>query len=114
MTWFLVAAAGPFAPGDREYLLEARQTQALSVAVHIPIVCFGIAFPAFDLLLEGLWLRTGDPLYPTIAKRWSKVMLALFATLRTPSRSRRASSSGARAVLGRGRSRVEQALLASR
>jgi hypothetical protein len=34
---------------------------------------------AFVLLLEGLWLRTGDPLYQTIAKRWSKVMLAPFA-----------------------------------
>src|SRR5687768_12274539 len=53
--------------------------QALSFAVHIPIVCFGIAFPAFVLLLEGMWLRTGDPLYRTIAKRWSKVMLILFA-----------------------------------
>jgi len=45
--------------------------QALSFAVHIPIVCFGVAFSAFVLLLEGLWLRTGDPLYRTIAKRWS-------------------------------------------
>jgi len=52
--------------------------QAHSFAVHIPIVCFGIAFPAFVLLLEGPWLRTGDPRYRTIAKRWSKVMLALF------------------------------------
>jgi cytochrome d ubiquinol oxidase subunit I len=33
---------------------------------------------AFVLLLEGLWLRSGDPVYRTIAKRWSKVMLALF------------------------------------
>jgi cytochrome d ubiquinol oxidase subunit I len=72
-------AAAPFAPVDQEYLFEARQMQALSFAVHIPIVCFGIAFPAFVLLLEGLWLRTGDPIYRTIAKRWSKVMLALFA-----------------------------------
>jgi cytochrome bd ubiquinol oxidase subunit I len=79
VNWFLLAAAAPFAPVDQEYLLEARQMQALSFAVHIPIVCFGIAFPAFVLLLEGLWLRTGDPLYRTIAKRWSKVMLALFA-----------------------------------
>src|SRR5215216_3665803 len=53
--------------------------QALAFAVHIPLVCFGIAFPAFVLLLERLWLRNGDPLYRTIAKRWSKVMLALFA-----------------------------------
>jgi cytochrome d ubiquinol oxidase subunit I len=72
-------AAAPFAPVDQEYLFEARQMQALSFAVHIPIVCFGIAFPAFVLMLEGLWLRTGDPIYRTIAKRWSKVMLALFA-----------------------------------
>jgi cytochrome d ubiquinol oxidase subunit I len=78
LSWFLLAAA-PFAPADQEYLFEARQMQALSFAVHIPIVCFGIAFPAFVLLLEGLWLRTGDPIYRTIAKRWSKVMLALFA-----------------------------------
>jgi cytochrome d ubiquinol oxidase subunit I len=75
----IVLAAGPFAPVDQEYLFEARQMQALSFAVHIPIVCFGIAFPAFVLLMEALWLRTGDPVYRTIAKRWSKVMLALFA-----------------------------------
>jgi cytochrome bd ubiquinol oxidase subunit I len=75
----LLLGTGPFAPVDQDYLFEARQMQALSFAVHIPIVCFGIAFPAFVLLLEGLWLRTGDPLYRTVAKRWSKVMLALFA-----------------------------------
>ncbi|HEY3206612.1 MAG TPA: cytochrome ubiquinol oxidase subunit I [Gaiellaceae bacterium] len=78
MTGLLLAAA-PFAPVDQKYLFEARQMQALSFAVHIPIVCFGIAFPAFVLLIEGLWLRTGDPLFRTIAKRWSKVMLVLFA-----------------------------------
>jgi cytochrome bd ubiquinol oxidase subunit I len=76
---FALAAAAPFAPVDKEYLFEARQMQALSFAVHIPIVCFGIAFPAFVLFMEALWLRTGDPVYRTIAKRWSKVMLALFA-----------------------------------
>jgi cytochrome bd ubiquinol oxidase subunit I len=79
MTLLFLLAAAPFAPADQEYLFEARQMQALSFAVHIPIVCFGIAFPAFVLMLEGLWLRTGDPVYRTIAKRWSKVMLALFA-----------------------------------
>ena len=75
----LLAAAGSFAPVDQKYLFEARQLQALSFAVHIPLVSFGIAFPAFVLFMEALWLRTGDPLYRTIAKRWSKVMLALFA-----------------------------------
>jgi cytochrome d ubiquinol oxidase subunit I len=74
-----LAAAAPFAPVDQEYLFEARQMQALSFAVHIPLACFGMAFPAFVLFMEALWLRTGNPLYRTVAKRWSKVMLALFA-----------------------------------
>lgn len=66
-------------PVDQQYLLEARQMQALSLAVHIPLVCFGIAFPAMVLFMEGLWLRTGDPIYRALAKRWSKAMLILFA-----------------------------------
>src|SRR5579871_283901 len=53
--------------------------QALSLAVHIPLVCFGIAFPALVLFAEWRYLRTGDPLYRTLARRWSKIMLALFA-----------------------------------
>jgi cytochrome d ubiquinol oxidase subunit I len=57
----------------------ARQMQALSLAVHIPIVCFGIAFPAMFLFVEGLYLRTGDKTYKALAKRWSKVALILFA-----------------------------------
>src|SRR5918999_2365799 len=60
-------------------LLEARQMQALSLGVHIPIVCFGIAFPAMFLFVEGLYLRTGDVTYKALAKRWSKVALVLFA-----------------------------------
>jgi cytochrome bd ubiquinol oxidase subunit I len=64
---------------SQPYLLEARQMQALSLGVHIPLVCFGIAFPAMVLFLEALSLRTGDPVYRALAKRWSKVMLILFA-----------------------------------
>jgi cytochrome bd ubiquinol oxidase subunit I len=64
---------------DQEYLLQARQMQAMSFMVHIPLVCFGIAFPAMVLFVEGLWLRTGDPLYKLLAKRWSKAMVLLFA-----------------------------------
>ena len=67
------------APVQQSYLLEARQMQALSFAVHIPLVCFGIAFPAMVLLTEWLYLRSGDQLYRTLARRWSKVMIALFA-----------------------------------
>ena len=53
--------------------------QALSFAVHIPLVAFGTAFPAMVVFAEWLHLRTGDPLYRTLARRWSRVVLALFA-----------------------------------
>src|SRR6202453_2175915 len=62
-----------------QYLLQARQMQALSLSVHIPLVCFGIAFPVMILFAEWRSLRTGDELYRTLARRWSKIMLALFA-----------------------------------
>ncbi|HEV7713144.1 MAG TPA: cytochrome ubiquinol oxidase subunit I, partial [Asanoa sp.] len=63
----------------QDYLLEARQMQALSFVVHIPLVCIGIAFPALVLFVEWRYLRTGDELYRTLARRWSKVLVALFA-----------------------------------
>ena len=71
--------AAALAPVEQEHLDQARQMQALSFAVHVPLVCFGIAFPSMVLLVESLYVRTGDPLYRTLAKRWSKVMIALFA-----------------------------------
>jgi cytochrome d ubiquinol oxidase subunit I len=61
------------------YLLQARQMQALSFAVHIPLVCFGIAFPAMVLFCEWLYLRSGEELYRTLARRWTRIMAALFA-----------------------------------
>jgi len=72
----LASALGPV---HQDYLLQARQMQALSFAVHIPLVCFGIAFPAMVMFVEWLSLRTGDELYRVLARRWSKVMVALFA-----------------------------------
>jgi cytochrome d ubiquinol oxidase subunit I len=79
MTVFTAFAASTLAPVPQDYLLQARQMQALSFAVHIPLVCFGIAFPAMVLFVEWLYLRTGDELFRTLARRWSKVMVALFA-----------------------------------
>jgi len=67
------------APVHQAYLLQARQMQALSFSVHIPLVCFGIAFPAMILFVEWLHLRSGDELYRTLARRWTRIMAALFA-----------------------------------
>jgi cytochrome bd ubiquinol oxidase subunit I len=66
-------------PVQQTYLLQARQMQALSFSVHIPLVCFGIAFPVMILLVEWLHQRTGDQVYRTLARRWTRVMVALFA-----------------------------------
>lgn len=66
-------------PAEQQHLLEARQMQALSFAAHIPLVCFGVAFPAMVLFMEWWGLRTGDPLHRAIARRWSRIMIALFA-----------------------------------
>src|ERR1700761_9615577 len=72
-------SATAFAPVDQHYLLEARQMQALSFAVHIPLVAFAISLPALVLFVEWLGLRTGDGLYLTLARRWTRIMAALFA-----------------------------------
>jgi cytochrome d ubiquinol oxidase subunit I len=64
---------------QQSYLLQARQMQALSFMVHIPLVCFGIAFPAMVVYLEWLHHRTGRSVYRQLAMRWSRVMVALFA-----------------------------------
>lgn len=45
-----------------------------------PWCAFGIAFPAMVRFVEWRYLTTGDELYRTSARRWSKVMLALFAS----------------------------------
>jgi cytochrome d ubiquinol oxidase subunit I len=75
----LVTLAQALGPVQQDHLLQARQMQALSFAVHIPLVCFGIAFPLMVLAMEWMGHRTGDPLYLAIARRWSRIMVALFA-----------------------------------
>jgi cytochrome d ubiquinol oxidase subunit I len=84
VTYTLVAevastASSAFGGSEQADLFQARQMQALSFAAHIPLVCFGIAFPAFVVFAEWLHLRTGDEVYRVLARRWAKVMLALFA-----------------------------------
>jgi cytochrome d ubiquinol oxidase subunit I len=71
--------AAALAPVHQRYLEQARQMQALSFVAHIPLVAFAISFPAMVLFVEWLYLRTGDPLYGTLARRWTRVVAALFA-----------------------------------
>src|SRR3954470_6573883 len=75
----LAAAATTFTAPDQHYLFEARQMQAMSFAVHIPLVCFGISFPALVLFCEWRYRRSGDAIWYVLARRWSRLMLVLFA-----------------------------------
>jgi cytochrome d ubiquinol oxidase subunit I len=79
LTLAVERVTGALGDGGGPDAIVARRMQALSLAVHIPIVCFGIAFPAMILFVEGLYLRTGDVTYRALAKRWSKVALTIFA-----------------------------------
>jgi cytochrome d ubiquinol oxidase subunit I len=79
--------AAAFAPPHQRYLSEAEQMQALSFMVHIPLVCFGISFPVMVLFAERRWQRTGDPVYRELARRWSRVMIALFGVGASRARS---------------------------
>jgi len=52
---------------------------ALSLGFHIIFAVMGIGMPALMVLAERKWLRTGDPVWLDLAKRWSKGTAILFA-----------------------------------
>jgi cytochrome d ubiquinol oxidase subunit I len=60
-------------------LLAARSQMAMSLGFHIIFAMIGIAMPAMMVLAERRWIRTGDPVYLDLAKRWSKGTAILFA-----------------------------------
>ena len=57
----LLASTAP-AQVQQDYLLQARQMQALSFAVHIPLVCFGIAVLLILLGMPWPGMAVGRPL----------------------------------------------------
>ena len=62
-----------------EDLLAARAQMAMSLAFHIIFASVGIAMPLLMVIAEGMWLRTKDATYLTLAKRWSKGTAIMFA-----------------------------------
>ncbi len=74
--------SGAFPPVTQRYLFEARQMQALSFSVHIPLVCFGIALPSLVLVHRVASLRapaTGFTTDYRAAAGRVRVMVTLFA-----------------------------------
>jgi len=60
-------------------LLAARSQMAMSLAFHIIFSVIGIGLPLLMLIAEWRYLRTGEPGYLELAKRWAKGAAILFA-----------------------------------
>lgn len=50
-----------------------------SLAFHFIFSALGIGLPLILLIVEGMWLRTGDTAYRDLTRKWSKALGALFA-----------------------------------
>src|SRR3989338_8010158 len=60
-------------------LLSARVLMAVSLGFHIVFAVAGIGMPLLMALAEGLWLRTREPVYLDLARRWARGTAILFA-----------------------------------
>jgi cytochrome d ubiquinol oxidase subunit I len=60
-------------------LLAARELMAFTLAFHIVLASFGIAFPAIILIANWLGLKRDDAEALRLARRWSKAMAVMFA-----------------------------------
>ncbi len=60
-------------------LLAARSQMAMSLAFHIIFAVLGIGMPVLMVLAERRWIRTRDPVWLDLARRWSKGTAILFA-----------------------------------
>jgi cytochrome d ubiquinol oxidase subunit I len=59
-------------------LLLSRIQFAFTVSMHILFPAFSIGLATFLAVIEGLWLKTKNPLYLSICKFWMKVFALTF------------------------------------
>ena len=52
---------------------------AVSLGFHILFAVVGIGLPMMMVISEAFWLRTGDPVYRVLARRWARGAAILFA-----------------------------------
>jgi len=60
-------------------LTAARWQMTVSLAFHMVYAAVGIGLPLLLVMVEGMYLRTGQEHYKRLAKKWSKVIGLLFA-----------------------------------
>jgi cytochrome d ubiquinol oxidase subunit I len=59
--------------------VAARSQMGFSLGWHIILASFGVGLPVLVVFAEWRGMRTGDPVYKLLARRWAKVMAVLFA-----------------------------------
>jgi cytochrome d ubiquinol oxidase subunit I len=64
---------------DADALLLARIQFGFTVSFHFIFPAFSIGLASFLAVLEGLWLRTGKPVYLDLYKYWLKIFAVVFA-----------------------------------
>jgi cytochrome d ubiquinol oxidase subunit I len=60
-------------------LQAARLQMTVSLAFHMVYAATGIGLPLLMVIVEGMYLRTGQAHYKELAKKWAKVTGLLFA-----------------------------------
>ncbi len=61
------------------HLTAGRSQIGTSLSFHLLFAVLGVGLPVMMLVAEGMHLRTGDPVWRALARRWSKVFAVLFA-----------------------------------
>jgi cytochrome d ubiquinol oxidase subunit I len=59
--------------------LFARSQMGMSLGFHILFAALGIGMPVLMAISEGVYLRTGNPIYLELSKRWARGTAILFA-----------------------------------
>ena len=68
-----------FSPAAISHLTTGRAQIGTSLSFHLFFAVLGVGLPLMMLVAEGMHLRTGDPVWRALARRWSKVFGVLFA-----------------------------------
>jgi cytochrome d ubiquinol oxidase subunit I len=61
------------------HVVAGRAQMGTSLSFHLFFAVLGVGLPLMMLIAEGMHLRTGDPVWRALARRWSKVFGVLFA-----------------------------------
>jgi cytochrome bd ubiquinol oxidase subunit I len=61
------------------HLTAGRSQIGTSLSFHLFFAVLGVGLPLMMLVAEGMHIRTGDPAWRALARRWSKVFAVLFA-----------------------------------